>query len=283
MLEKIAQKYFDTLDKYFALIDKTHIKRTKNLSLIPEFENRRGGKLSYAEWAHVVGIFQTLMYQNIPEGQKPNILDVGCGTGLLGIAAQPFVDSGGQYTGIDVMQKDIDFCKSNYPSKTHQFIHFNVANPMYAANQQQALKPWPIADTSQNMVVALSVWTHLSEADALFYFEEINRVLVQGGKAIVTFFYADKMYKDSLSERMDEAGRYHNTNQKRWIFDTSAYESEDWLTTSWAKNPEEAIAITPKGLQKLLSSSGLRLAHYYPGNWKERIGVYFQDVFIFEK
>ena len=44
-----------------------------------------------------------------------------------------------------------------------------------------------------------------------------------------------------------------------------------------------AIGITGKGIDAMLKSSGLKVSQYYPGNWKENPGIYFQDVLILEK
>lgn len=279
----MSNKLFPYIDKLFRDIDKTHIRRTKNIRLIPDYKNRRGGKLSYAEWAHVIGIFQTVMYQTLAKKTGNKILDIGCGTGLLGISSEPFTADGGEYTGIDVMTDDINFCKSHYTLSNYSFVHFDVANPTYASDQSPILKNWPTDDGSQDLVTALSVWTHMSEKDGLFYLKEIHRVLKPGGKAIVTIFLLDDDYKASLPIRKDENGRFHNTNQKEWVFDVSAYGSENWFTTVFAQNPEDVIGITPKGLDLLLETSGLKLSQYYPGNWKEAPGVFFQDILVLEK
>jgi SAM-dependent methyltransferase len=274
---------FTWIDNLFCSIDKTQIRRTKNIRLIPDFKNRRGGKLSYAEWAHVIGIFQTVIYQTLAKKTGNNILDIGCGTGLLGISSEPFIADGGTYTGIDVMQEDISFCKKHFTTQNYKFIHLNVANATYANDQPKQLEKWPIADKSQDLVTALSVWTHFSEDDALFYMKEIYRVLKDGGKAIVTFFFLNEDYQQSLSERKDDTGRFHSTNQNTWVFNKSAYNSENWFTVPSARNPEDAIGVTETGMGLLLENSGLKLEQYYPGNWKEMPGVFFQDIMIFIK
>jgi SAM-dependent methyltransferase len=280
---KMKQKIFSWLDGVFRNTDRKHIRRTKNIRLIPAYRDRRGGKLSYAEWAHVVGIFQTLLYQELDKKTGANILDIGCGTGLLGISSEPFVGDGGSYTGIDVMKEDIEFCKSHFNFPNYHFVHFDLANPTYAGMQSPELKPWPIPSASQDMVTALSVWTHLCEEDAIFYFNEIARVLRRGGKAMITFFILDEDYESSLPRRSKAAGRYHNTSQEDWVFNKSAYQSKNWFTTAFAHHPEDAIGVTRAGLDMLLASSGLSFTQYYPGNWKENPGVFFQDVLILSK
>jgi 2-polyprenyl-3-methyl-5-hydroxy-6-metoxy-1,4-benzoquinol methylase len=279
----MTSKLFPWIDKIFRDIDRSHIRRTKNIRLIPGYSDRRGGKLSYAEWAHVIGIFQTLIYQTIGNKKGNKILDIGCGTGLLGISSEPFVTDGGAYTGIDVMQDDINYCKAHYTSAGYNFIHFDVANPTYAKDQASALKPWPIAGESQDLVTALSVWTHLNETDAVFYMSEVQRVLKEGGKAIITFFLLNDEYTESLPKRSNDTGRFHNTVQNGWIFNVAAYGSKNWYTVPTAKSPEDAIGVTQPGVDLMLKTSGLKLIQYYPGNWKEMPGVFFQDILIFEK
>jgi ribosomal protein L11 methylase PrmA len=87
-------RIFTWIDKIFRNTDQKHILRTKNIRLIPALKSRRGGKLAYGEWAHVIGIFQTIIYQTLEKKTGNNILDIGCGTGLLGISAEPLVYDG---------------------------------------------------------------------------------------------------------------------------------------------------------------------------------------------
>jgi ubiquinone/menaquinone biosynthesis C-methylase UbiE len=72
-----------------------------------------------------------------PEREKNNrIVDVGCGTGLMGIASDPFIGPDGKYVGIDVMKKDIDFCRRHYSLQHHEFFHLDINNPSYSTNQK---------------------------------------------------------------------------------------------------------------------------------------------------
>jgi SAM-dependent methyltransferase len=284
ILKKIGRRIFPTIDSVFLSLDKEVINRTNSLQDIPAVAERRGGKHSYAEWAYVIGVFQTLMFEWLKERQGNKVLDIGCGTGLLGLAAKALVAGGGKYTGIDVMKDDIDYCKAQYGKwKNFDFVHFDLANPTYASNQSSELIPWPIEDNSQDLVTALSVWTHLNEEHSHFYMKEVYRVLKPGGRAIITFFVLDKAYEESLAIRSDASGRFHGTKQTLWVFDQPAYDSKHWYTTKWAQNPEYAMAQDKAGYDELLKSSGLKQIKFYQGNWKEQPGLYFQDVAILEK
>jgi SAM-dependent methyltransferase len=280
----IANLPYKLLDPVYSYLDKKHIRRSRSLAHIPAERNRRGGKYSYAEWGHVIGIFQTLMYLHLERASGNRILDIGCGTGLLSIASDPFVSGGGHYTGIDVSRRDIAFCQGHFDPQRFSFVHLDVANTAYAAGQQNSLKPWPVEDSSFDMVTALSVWTHMKEDEALFYLSEVQRVLRPGGTAIITVFLLDEAYRQSLSARSARPGAYHMTMQDQWIFSQPAYGSDAWFCPAWASRvPELAIGITPAGLDRLLQRSGLELAASHPGNWKEAPGLYFQDVLVLKK
>lgn len=280
---KTKRSYYRFLDRLYIPADRKEILRTKNIRLIPYEKARRGGKYSYAEWAHVIGIFQTLIHRFLETEQNNEILDVGCGTGLLAIASEPFLYPKGHYTGIDVMKEDIEFCRVHYPRPTFEFIHFDVGNPAYTSGQVKTQTPWPLDDNRFDMVTALSVWTHLNETDATFYFEETARVLKPGGKAIITFFLLDDSYQKSLGMRSEKQGRFHTRSQMKWIFEKSCYGSDAWLHPKCVEVPESAIGVTEEGLKRLLSKSGLKLIETFEGNWKEKPGVYFQDVLVFQK
>lgn len=271
------------LDRLALDADKQNVRRTRNLRLIPYLQDRRGGKLAAIEWGHVIGIFQTLIYTQLSSRGNANILDVGCGTGLLAIASEPFVSTGGQYLGVDVSQRDVEFCKSHYTESWFKFKHLDIHNPVYAEGQAPQHTPWDVEDNSQDLVMALSVWTHLDERDAKFYFQEVNRVLKPYGKAIITFFLLDAFYETRLRNRSVDEARYNMTKTSEWIFDQPAYESENWFCPTWAQPPERAIGVSETGLAQLMAPTSLQLYVKYPGNWKEMPGMFFQDILVFSK
>jgi SAM-dependent methyltransferase len=215
-------------------------------------------------------------------GSGNTIVDVGCGTGLLGIAGEPMVSNGGRYIGLDVSSENIEFCRSHYP-REFEFMLVEASNAMYAPDQSPQPRPWTLGNESADMVTALSVWTHLREEDALFYMKEVRRVLKPGRVAIVTAFVLDDGYEASLEHRSTAVGRYHMTVQDRWVFTEPAYGSSTCFAPAWATVPESAIGITREGFDDLVADAGLELVEFHPGNWREAPGLYFQDVAVLQR
>ena len=274
---------YKLLDPLYVILDRQFVRRTRNIRLIPAESDRHGGKYSYVEWGHVVGIFQTLMMIHLDKKEGNAVLDVGSGTGMLAIASEPFIGNGGRYVGIDVMARDVDFCRRHFDRDRFRFEHLDVFNAEYSPGQKDRLG-WDAVDSGAfDLVTSVSVWTHFNEEDGRFYFREVARALKAGGRAIISFFILDAVYEESLERRVDGPGRFHSTGQTDWIFDTPAYGSDAWRCTSWSKVPEAAIGVTSAGLERLLADSGLCLLQHYQGNWKEIPGVYFQDVLVFAK
>jgi len=222
---------------------------------------------------------------NLEQAENNHILDVGCGTGLLAIASRPFLGPNGLYTGIDVQKADIKFCRRHYPSGNFEIVHLNAHNPRYAPDQEKNQTAWNIDDASMDLVTALSVWTHFSETDAMFYLKEVYRVLKPGRKAIISFFALPTQYspayKEAKSQPDKKTSKFHSKPFR--AFEQPCYDSTDWFHAGRGKVPEAAIGITAKGLKRLFSHSRLKRSAHYPGTWSERAGLYYQDILVLQK
>lgn len=269
------------LDRIYVPLDQARA-RSVFLRRIPLLAHRHGRR-SYADWARMVGAVQTLLGVHLAKREGNQICDIGCGTGPVAIASEPFIGAGGAYVGVDVKADDIAFCRSHYPSATHSFVHLDVSNPSYAPAQGAARRPWPLADGRFDALTAMSVWTHLAEEDALFYLREVDRVLRPGGVALITFFLLDREYEAVQAGERPRETPHHAGSAERWIFDRPAYDSKDWLCARWARVPEDAIGVTEPGLARMLAPTRLRRSACYPGIWKGQGGIDLQDVLVLRK
>jgi len=279
--KKLKSLAYKSLDNMYRSLDRSYIRRTENIKNIPSERYREGGKYAYSEWAHVIGIFQAIIGDYL-ESSEPRIVDVGCGTGLIAISVEPYIEGGGYYVGMDVDKERIDFCKSKYRKSRYSFKHLDIANTEYHPDAQKKRTKWPVESSSYDMCTALSVWTHLARKDAIFYFSEVERVLKKNGKFISTFFLLDESYQPTKKKEKNESV-YHNTRPGRWIFENKAYGENDWRYPSWAENPERATGVTKQGVKKLVNRTSMEIVEHKTGSWKETNGMYFQDILIFEK
>jgi SAM-dependent methyltransferase len=107
------------------------------------------------------------------------VIDVGCGTGRLGLALGCFPNI--KYMGIDVVPEMIAFARQKCGRDDW---HFAVVEGLTI----------PEADESADYVSFFSVITHLSPQDAFRYLTDAKRTLKAGGKIVASFL--DRNVKD---------------------------------------------------------------------------------------
>jgi SAM-dependent methyltransferase len=274
---------YKVADALFWPLERRELQQSRNLASIPKLPGRKGGTHTLSEWAYTIGVFQSIFYHAVGQRERLDVLDVGCGTGRLYLAASPLLGESGRYLGIDVNADDIEFCGQHYSDSRVGFLHLEHANRAYATSQRSTFQPYPIEDGSFDLATALSVWTHLNEADGIFYACEIARALRPGGRAVITFFSLDSDYQRFLEKGIDEPSAFSFRDPARYRFDRPVDGSSDWLCPSWVSVPESAIGITPAGMNRLQEQSGLTLDETHRGQWKNGPGLFFQDVCIFTK
>lgn len=264
------------VERVFIPIDQRLMRRNRNLATIPWRSERMGGKISYGEWAWVIGLMQGLIATHLPDRDGVHIIDVGCGTGLVGLAALPALGPGGRCLGLDVMVENIDFCRRQHPDERLEFELLEVANAAYAPSHAASIVRWPAEDASTDLVTALSVWTHLDAEVARQSMAEVARVLRPGGKALISFFI-----EGSANSDLPQKSAFHRTPPSQWIFDQPV--SDGWTTPAWTDVAEQAVAIDHGSLVDLVDEAGLTIERIHPGYWREKPGLYFQDIVVLTK
>lgn len=273
---------YGLVDAVFMGPERANIQQNRFLRWIPNLRGRKGGTHTVTEWGYTIGLFQAVVHQTMKPRDKLEVLDVGCGTGRLAVAVAPLLGREGRYVGVDVNPRDIAFAKAQYPDSRISFAHLEHSNRSYAPKQATKFSPYPFPANTFDVVTALSVWTHLNEADGIFYAKEVARVLKPGGKAIITFFYLDADY-EAFKGSVPDHSAFSLRPPKNYVFTQDIDGSEDWLRPSWTPDPESVVGVTPKGLERLQEQAGLRLDTVHRGNWKEAVGLFFQDVLVFSK
>jgi SAM-dependent methyltransferase len=124
-------------------------------------------------------------------GKHSSILDIGCGPGRLPIGILSVIGPV-DYTGIDVQAVSIHWCKQ-YIQRTHpsfQFHHINAANQRYNKNGVEIAGDFEFdfPDKRFDIIVLLSVFSHMLERDVRIYLQECKRLLKGHGRIYLTAF-----------------------------------------------------------------------------------------------
>lgn len=120
-----------------------------------------------------------------------SVVDFGCGCGRIArqLMVQPNVPE--RYLGLDVNRSMVQWCQENLAplhSDWH-FRHHNVYNKNLGPdNSRQRMASFELSDAEASLVLAHSVFTHLSLDQTIFYLHEMRRVLRPGGVAKTTWF-----------------------------------------------------------------------------------------------
>ena len=185
----------------------------------------KAGNQVYADISRVLDQHQVVFSERL------KMLDFGCGCAR--ILRYFFRDHEiAAYTGTDVDAEAIAWNRSNYPD--HAAWDVNDSKP-----------PLKYADESFDVVVANSVFTHLSEELQFAWLQEIGRVLTPDGIAICSvhgesIWNAAAASNAELKTAMEEAGYYFlmsNIGVRNMTglpgFYQTAFHSDEYVRREW--------------------------------------------------
>ena len=118
------------------------------------------------------------------------VLDVGCGAGAMVEEFRRRLPGNGRYAGFDVHAPSIRWCRAHWASDPRlSFEVAPVASP-YGSASGDPIESYrfPLGDGDADLVLAKSVFTHLTAEGARHYLAETRRVLRPGQQAVVTAF-----------------------------------------------------------------------------------------------
>ena len=136
-----------------------------------------------------------------------HVLDVGCGIGRMARPLAYFINGLGSYTGFDVVEDGIAWCRKNYRAfPNFRFDHIPLYNDLYnrSADQVPETFSFPYPDYNFDLVILTSVFTHMLPAAFERYVSEIKRVLKPGGYCFVTAYMVSEEVKKNLPDRVSE-------------------------------------------------------------------------------
>ena len=205
-------------------------------------------------------------------GLQPDekMLDVGCGIGRKTLPLTQYLNAHAVYEGIDITQAGIDWCREKITPRFPNF-HFqqiDVYNKHYnpRGTYQASAYTFPFADASFSFVMLGSVFTHMLPDDVKHYLSEIHRVLMYGGRCLITYFLLNA---ESL-RRMEHGD---STLDLKYVFD-------QYRTVS-REVPEEAIAFDESWIRELYRTLGLQVRRVDYGSWCARENCWcYQDLIL---
>jgi Undecaprenyl-phosphate glucose phosphotransferase len=160
--------------------------------LVPPLKLISDGSTSENEFKAVgEGITRLVLIERARLKPNEKVLDVGCGIGRIARPLTKYLSEESVYEGFDIVSKGIVWCKEKY--QRYQNFHFHLVdiyNKYYNPNGKlrSSKYEFPYADDMFDLVVLLSVFTHMLPEDMKNFFKQIARVLKPHGRCVITYF-----------------------------------------------------------------------------------------------
>ena len=243
--------------------------------LIPDSEIKRlVGPFFDKERYYSAGKHETKRYIDL-SGIKPNfhVLDIGCGCGKMAIHFSEYLSKQGLYTGIDSNKLLLDYCVEKIQPYFDNFAfhYMDVFNGYFSPNGKVVVKDvrFPLEDSSVDVVIANSLFTHMYLEDVGFYLKEIFRVLKPKGKVAATYFLLNKISEKAIEMKLSS----FNFN-----FPVGKYSK-----TYYPQIPELGLSHNEEDINAQYMQNGMKILNTQYGGWICKNEENLQDLIIAEK
>lgn len=195
----------------------------------PRAHNHSGAYMAdeWGDWSEMLEALRRLADLS-PSSQ---VLDVGCGMGRLGAAMSSYLDATGSYEGLDIVPDGIIWCNDNIACR-HENVHFTLADVRNGEyNPKGRIEAidyrFPFDDESFDLVVLISVFTHMLPPELEHYLDEIARVLKPDGRCFESYYLLTEQSRQMMVKK----------ESRKWF----KYEFDSYSLLS-AKVPELGVA-----------------------------------------
>lgn len=210
---------------------------------------------------------------------KPDmsILDFGSGCGRLALPMMQFLSEKGNFVGIDIIPRLVEFTNNHIASKYEncRFFLSRDKNKLYEkfmdAREPESIPIKQLEDFTENsfdVISAFSVFTHLTDKEASEYLKKFRRILKPNGKIIISCFLINNSSREYLK------------NEKSSIPFQDVFDSKD--VYYYAHDGQlTAVGYEEHKFQKLANESRLEPFITYHGHWCGRpIRHFYQDIIV---
>jgi SAM-dependent methyltransferase len=204
------------------------------------------------------------------------VLDVGSGTGRVALGLTRYLAPEASYDGLEIVRSAVAWCERAFTTRypNFRFHHLDLHHGMY--NPRGRLDPdaleFPFAAASFDFAILTSVFTHLRRSTIDRYLGELARVLVPGGRVMVTFFLLNGDSEQRIASGSSELGISHPLD------DTGAKIADLDVIEFAIGHPEQPTL-------ELIDRHGFELVGpTYYGTWCGRPrGATWQDLLVLER
>lgn len=197
-----------------------------------------------------------------------SVLDIGCGIGRMALPLTQYLDKDGSYDGFDVVKQGIEWCQKNIGTKypNFRFLRVPLKNDLYTSDGRDATSfEFPYPDDFYDLVIAISVFTHMIHAEVENYLSQSRKVLHTRGYLFTTFFILDETSRKAMKERQF---RFDHASAGCYLMD--------------ARVRSANVAYDEAELMRMIERHKFDLIHRIHGNWSGRTDASgeFQDILV---
>ncbi len=202
-------------------------------------------------------------------GPDERVLDVGSGIGRIARPLSDYLGPGASYDGFDPDPRGIEWSEHAYRDRPDfTFKHVDVHNSRYnpGGTIDPATLRFPYDDERFDIVVMVSVLTHVLPDTLEHYLREARRVLVPDGRLFTTAFLLDGSAREAVTAGSG-ALAFAAVDERYAVVDPEV--------------PEEAVAYDEEWFLDRVAQAGFRKAGIRHGTWTPReSGRAFQDIIV---